>query len=67
MESVQTNIVIVDVEKTGKTPEQLIALFRSKGVLLTPGNYTSIRAVTHMDVSMADVRKAVSIIKEAVN
>jgi threonine aldolase len=54
-DSVQTNIVIIDVEKTGKDPADLLALLKSNGVLLTPGNYLGIRAVTHMDVSKEEV------------
>jgi threonine aldolase len=65
MGAVQSNIVIVDVTKTGKTVEQVLALLRQKGVLLTPGNFMGIRAVAHLDVSMEDVRKAGSIIQEA--
>ncbi len=59
--SVQTNIVLVNVEKTGKSPADIIRILRENGVLVTLGTYTSIRAVTHMDVSFEDVRKAVEV------
>jgi threonine aldolase len=64
-ESVQTNIVIINIAKTGKTPEQVLALLRQKGVLLTLGNYMGIRAVTHLDVSLDDIRRAASCIRDA--
>ena len=62
--SVQTNIVIIGAEKTGKQPEELLAALKRKGVLLTLGNYMGLRAVTHMDVSMEEVKRAASIIQE---
>ena len=65
MQAVQTNIIIIDVTKTGKKPDDIIALLKSKGVLVTLGSYTSIRAVTHLDVSMEQVRRAVDIIKSS--
>jgi threonine aldolase len=64
-ETVQTNILIINVEGTGRSPEQILSHLRTRGVLLTPGNYMGIRAVTHLDVSMDEVRRAGSIIREA--
>ncbi len=63
VESVQTNIVLIEVEKTGKTPSEIISLLKSKGVLVSQGTFTSIRIVTHLDVSMEDVRNAAEIMK----
>jgi len=57
-DTVQTNIVLVGIEKTGKDPSELLAALRMQGILLTPGTYMSLRAVTHMDVSMDDVQNA---------
>jgi len=62
--SVQTNIVIISVEKSGRSPEAILAALKEKGVLLTLGNYMGIRAVTHLDVSMEDVRRAAACIRE---
>ena len=64
MEAVQTNIILIGIEKTGKQPAEVLALLKSKGILLTPGNWMSLRAVTHLDVSMADVQKAVTVFQE---
>ncbi|HCV44288.1 MAG TPA: low-specificity L-threonine aldolase [Bacteroidetes bacterium] len=66
MDSVQTNIVIISLENLGKSPDEVLALFKKKGVLLTLGNYMGIRAVTHMDVSTEQVKRAAQVIKETV-
>lgn len=63
MEAVQTNILLINVEKSGKHPDEIIALLKSKGVLVTLGTYTSIRAVMHLDVSSEQVKHAAEIIK----
>ena len=64
MESVQTNIVIIDVERSGKRPAELLGIFRENGLLLTQGTYTSLRAVTHLDVSLNEVQDAADITKK---
>lgn len=66
MESVQTNIIIIDLQESGKLPEEVLSQLRAKGVLLTAGNYMGIRAVTHMDVSMEEVQKAAQIIQDTI-
>lgn len=63
MEAVQTNIVIMEVAKTGKTPAQLLETLRTKGVLLTEMSHTALRAVMHMDVTMNEVNEAATIMK----
>ncbi len=64
LESVQTNIIIIGAERTGKMPEEILSTLKRKGVLLTLGNYMGLRAVTHLDVSMDDVKHAARIIRE---
>jgi threonine aldolase len=64
METVQTNIVIIDVSGTKKSPSKVLSMLRLKGVLLTEAGPTTIRAVTHMDVSMDQVRQGASIIQK---
>ena len=64
MESVQTNIIIISLEKLGKTPDEVLVLLKTRGVLLTLGNYMGVRAVTHMDVSDEQVKRAAQIIRE---
>jgi threonine aldolase len=67
LESVQTNIVIISVEKTGRSPEEILSALRARGVLLTLGNYMGVRAVTHLDVSMQQVKDASAVILETLN
>jgi threonine aldolase len=63
-ESVQTNIVLVDVQKTGKTPQEIIAIAKEHGVLISGGTYTTFRAVMHLDVSLDQVTTAVQTFKK---
>ncbi len=56
--TVQTNIIILSVARSGKKPEEILAALKAKGVLFSAGNYMGLRAVTHLDVSMDDVRRA---------
>jgi threonine aldolase len=60
--SVQTNMVILDIGRTGKSTTDALALLQSKRVLLTDASYASLRAVTHMDVTMEQVKAAASIL-----
>ncbi len=61
LSTVQTNIVLIDVEKTGKTPEEILTVLKANGVLLTLGTYTSVRAVTHLDVSFDEVKRGAEV------
>jgi len=56
-EKVVTNIVIFDVAGTGQTADTICAQVRERGVLMS-GFGTAIRAVTHYDVSSADIETA---------
>jgi len=56
--NVETNMVIMDIRKTGKTQDEVLGMLRGQGVLLTPEGRSSIRAVTHLDVSAEEVDKA---------
>ncbi len=62
--SVQTNIVIIDIVKTGKSTTEVLAMLRSKKVLLTEMTSTKIRAVMHLDVSKEQVERAAHIVAE---
>ncbi len=37
METVQTNIIIINIEKTGKHPDEIIDHLKLKGLLVTLG------------------------------
>jgi threonine aldolase len=53
-ESVVTNIVMFDVSETGLSPDEICAQLRTRGILAA-GFGSSIRMVTHYDVSRADI------------
>lgn len=63
MDTVQTNIVIIDIAGTGKKPGEIIAHLRALHVLISEMSHTTIRAVMHLDVSREDVAKAIEVIK----
>jgi threonine aldolase len=56
-EKVVTNIVNFDIAETGMTADEFCGRLRERGVLAA-GFGTSIRMVTHYDVSRADIDKA---------
>lgn len=64
LESVQTNIVLVDVRKTGKTPQEIIAVAKDQGILISAGTFTKFRALMHLDVSMEHVKFAAEKFKQ---
>ncbi len=63
--AVQTNIVVIDISQTGKSTNEVLDVLRSRNVLLTDATYTSIRAVTHLDVSTDQVARAADIVASA--
>jgi len=64
LESVQTNIVLVDVTKSGKTPQEVIAVMKDQGILISAGTFTKFRALMHLDVSMEQVKFAAEKFKQ---
>jgi threonine aldolase len=63
MEEVQTNMVIAETGASGKSQAEVLSLMAAKGVLLTSEGPTAVRAVTHLDVSLEEVRRAAGIIQ----
>ncbi len=63
IETVQTNIVVMDIEGEATAPE-LIERLAAKGVLLVPMGAKKLRAVTHLDVSMQEVETAAQIVRQ---
>ena len=55
---IQTNIVIFDIARTGKTPADFLACLKSSGILAGSVGGTRIRLVTHYDVSREDCERA---------
>jgi len=63
-EKVPTNIVIFGVSGTGVPPAEFSARLKSQGVLMNAVSDTSLRAVTHYDVSREDCERAARVIAE---
>ncbi len=61
---VETNIVIFEVADTGRDSNYISEKLKEKGIGSIPFGGTKIRMVTHLDVSMAQVKKAVAIMAE---
>ena len=65
-EKVATNIVIFDVAGTGRSADSICAQLREHDVLAS-GFGTSIRMVTHFDVSRAGIETALSALRLILN
>lgn len=63
LSNVQTNIVMIDIENTGKTQSEVLNMFKAHGILCTPERSTWIRAVTHLDITMEDIRQTITILQ----
>jgi threonine aldolase len=60
--SVDTNIVVVPMADPGR----VVAAAREEGVLVSAVGATSLRMVTHLDVSRADAERAARVLAELV-
>lgn len=60
---VETNIVIFDIAQTGLKPSELLEKLLAQGLRMSPVFPTRLRAVTHLDVSRAQVEEAVEIVR----
>jgi threonine aldolase len=58
----ETNIVMVDLLRERDTPESVSSRLAQAGVRLAPWGPRRLRAVTHLDVTRADVERATRII-----
>lgn len=58
-DTVETNIVIVDVSGTGKSSYEILDLLKQEGILAVDFGDTLVRFVTHKDVSSADIEEAI--------
>jgi len=63
MADVQTNMVIAETEESGKSQSEVLGMMKEHGVLLTSERHSAVRAVTHLDVSMDEVKRAAGIIR----
>jgi threonine aldolase len=64
VEHVETNIVFFDVAGLGITAKDAVERLREQGVRMGATGQTQIRAVTHLDVSQADVERAAEIAQQ---
>ncbi len=64
---VETNLVRVDVRKSGRRAAQWSADLKAKGVLVAPADIHVLRFVTHRHISAPDVDAAVSAFSELWN
>jgi len=56
----ETNIVVFDVSATGRTPREISARLRERGVLMNGINHRLMRALTHRDVTREQCAEAMS-------
>lgn len=64
LSTVQSNIVIIDVAESQISAGEIIRKARSVGVLLSDMSATTLRGVTHLDVSMEQVEQAGMLLRE---
>ena len=63
VEPVETNMVFFEVEKN-RTAADLCAKLTERGVRMLPVAPRRVRAVTHLDVSSADIERAIAVFRE---
>jgi threonine aldolase len=63
MNSVQTNIIIFDISGRAESADKLISRLKAKGILISEMGISTLRAVTHLDVSMEQIKMAAAEIK----
>jgi len=61
----RTNMVVFDVDGDAGSARRLAAAMKQRGVLISPRDATSFRAVTHYGISRADIDRAVAAAAEA--
>jgi threonine aldolase len=64
---VETNIVFIDPAGTGKTPKEAVAALPEHGVRVGASYGGMIRAVTHLDVTTADMETAALAFERVLN
>src|SRR5215813_12928116 len=64
---VQTNIVIFDLKKSGRSSGDFLKALSERGVLAVPVDNERVRMVTHLDVNRQDIEKAVEVVREVVS
>jgi threonine aldolase len=60
---VETNIVIFDVRASGRPAQAIAAQLEREGVRVSVVGRTKLRAVTHLDISRADIERAIAVFR----
>jgi threonine aldolase len=63
LEDVETNMVFFEVPRAKVSAQAVVAALREQGVLLSATSPSRIRAVTHLDVTTADIERAIGIVQ----
>jgi len=63
-EHIETNIVVFDIQETGRTAEDVLDKLKAQGLLLVPFGPATLRAVTHLDISTSQIEQACAILKK---
>ncbi len=64
LDSVQTNIVVMNIEGSGRPVADVVAALKEKGLLVVAFGHGRIRCVTHLDVNREDIEDAIRIFGE---
>ena len=64
LDSVETNIVIVDVSGTGKDAFEITGLLKDNKILVLPFSVAKIRLVTYLNLTLSDIKQAIGILKK---
>ncbi len=64
LESVQTNIVVIDLKDSGMEVGEVLEKLKEKGVLAVPFGKSKIRCVTHLDVNRDDIYQALEVFRQ---
>jgi threonine aldolase len=67
LESVQSNLIIFDISKMGKSASDVCLILEENGVLVLPFGPTKIRMVTHLDVSVSEIDEVCKILLKILN
>lgn len=62
LDTVQTNIVIFRLDDSMPAPEAIAARAKEQGVLVSPFSTRTVRAVTHLDVTAEQCRRAAEVL-----
>jgi threonine aldolase len=63
LDSVQTNIIIFSMSGRSESAVKLISKLKAKGILISEMGISTLRMVTHLDVSMDQIKRASAAIK----